>query len=205
MVRYLALSAFLNLLLFSFISYLLYNTNKPLEKRLERVLTPLVVNLEIKQPQVVKASLELKPEVKTSTAAESSKTELKKQPEKVEKKVSLLKEVFPEVKGYLERYKKVFSTASVRIKNGGKTELNFKRKVTYIPPIKPIKVEYPPSPAVVKIVVLPDGRVVSAVFIKRTGIAKLDRAILEFLKNVRFAPINKMQIQEIKVQIEFTF
>ncbi len=202
MVRYLTLSALINLIFFSLISLLLYGAAKPVERKVEGFLKPLVVSVEIQTPKVVEAKIETrKVEVKEQKPAQKV---VKVEKPKEEEKPSLLEEVLPEVKSTLEAYQRLKTTASVKIKNG-KAELKFKRKVVYAPPVQPIKVEYPPSPAVVRITVLPDGRVVSAVFVKRTGIAKVDQAVLNFLKNLRFEPINKPQIQVITVKIEFTF
>jgi protein TonB len=69
--------------------------------------------------------------------------------------------------------------------------------------MEPITVEIPPAPAVVKITILPDGRVAEVKFIKRSGNAKVDRAILKFLKNLKFEPISEYVIQEITVTFTF--
>ncbi len=72
-----------------------------------------------------------------------------------------------------------------------------------MPKIHPIKVGFPPAPAVVKITVLPDGRVINPIFIKRSGNAKVDTAILNFVRNLRFEPINEPIIQEITITFQF--
>ena len=51
--------------------------------------------------------------------------------------------------------------------------------------------------------VLPDGRVINAVLLKRSGNPKVDRAVLRFVRNLRFAPVGEPIIQEIYITFRF--
>ena len=129
-------------------------------------------------------------------------------PPKVEKKKpkgSLLEELMPVVKReYETTFKKIVSKAKASLSTEkGKVKLNIDRKVVYVPKIEPIRVEYPPAPVEVKVTVLPDGRVINAVLLKRSGNPKVDRAVLKFVKNLRFAPIGEPIIQEIYITFRF--
>ncbi|NPB04882.1 MAG: TonB family protein [Aquificae bacterium] len=101
--------------------------------------------------------------------------------------------------------RKVSKRASVEVGRGGKVELGFDRKLVFVPDFGPVVVETPPAPAVVKVVVLPDGRVVEAVLVKKSGNARLDEAVLNFSRRLRFEPIGAPVVQEIFVEYEFTF
>jgi len=210
MVRYLLISAIVNLILFTWLSMVLYQTTKITISLAEKKLPPLAVIITEPPPvrkvavqtqsereSALKASVQTQPSVKKAQKTKP-KTEEKPKP-------SLLETLLPEVEKELQNEPRVVQTSATVKLSSQNADLGFKRKVIYAPPVEPIEVEYPPSPAVVKITVLPDGRVVSAVFVKRSGNAKVDEAILNFLKNIRFEPIKSKEVQEITVRIEFTF
>jgi len=88
---------------------------------------------------------------------------------------------------------------------GGKVKISLNRAVVYAPPLKPLRVNYPPSPLEVKVTVLPDGRVINAVLLKRSGNPKVDRTVLNFVRNLKFEPINEPIIQEIYILFRFKF
>ncbi|GAB6065780.1 energy transducer TonB [Aquifex pyrophilus] len=129
---------------------------------------------------------------------------------KVEKKerkeVSILPELEKRIRERLrkrEELKKeigeisaVLSKKSVKIKTGS-------RKLTYVPPPPTFKVEEFPSRVVVKVFVDPDGKVIKALIIQRSGIAEIDNGILKFVKKLRFEKIEESEIQE--GIITFTF
>ena len=206
MVRYLTISLFINLVLFLAYSYWVGKALENAFREVKQFLPPLVVKVEeLKPPEVKKEKGEI-----SLSGAETQHTEEneKTAPPKVEKrksKGSLLEELIPVVKReYETTFKKIVSKAKASLSTEkGKVKLNIDRKVVYVPKIEPIRVEYPPAPVEVKVTVLPDGRVINAVLLKRSGNPKVDRAVLKFVKNLRFAPIGEPIIQEIYITFRF--
>lgn len=201
MVKYLTISLFFNLILFSLYSYFVGKALQVAFPKIERYLSPLVVRLtaEDLKGDFKENRLPLSGSGKTSKPAE---VVAKSKPQKVQ--TSLLSELLPSVKKeYQTLFRKIVSRAKVNLSKGGKVNLSFNRKLLYIPPLTPIEVSYPPAPAEVKITVLPDGRVVEAVLVKRSGNPKVDRTILRFAENLRFAPINQPIVQEIYIEFRF--
>jgi len=213
MLRYLIISSVFNLFFFSLLSLILYHTGELNARLIEKTVTPIVVRLATVQKQEAQLNLSTAGEKSSTTAVsinekttpkDAGKSKPKANKPK-ERKPSLLEELLPQVEKLVRTQRTLAAKASVKINKKGKAELNFNRKVVYVPPVKPIEVSLPPAPAVVKITVLPDGRVVSAVFIKRTGNAKVDEAVIRFLKNLRFEPIKENRIEEITVKVVFSF
>ena len=202
MVRYLTISFVVNLIIFSIYSYWVGRALENAFKEVKTYYSPLVVNIKVQ-----KVELKHPPSqrgIKVYSA--SGKNSRSNQKGGVNKKTSLLSELIPVVKQeYQLVFKKITSKAQAKLSKGGKVKLSTDRKVVYIPPIKPLKVEYPPAPVEVKITVLPDGRVINAVLIKRSGNPKVDKAILQFVKNLRFAPIEEPIIQDIYIDFKFKF
>ncbi|NPA14386.1 MAG: energy transducer TonB [Aquificae bacterium] len=198
MVRYLAISFFINLLLFFVYSYWVSKAiNANFFKGLEEIHLPLKVFIkheEISAQQLEQKNVALKGKEEKSTTERQKKLS----------KPSLLTSLLPTVeKEYKTIFRKISLKGRAKLTKGGEIELNLNRKVVYMPKIQPIKVEVPPAPAVVKITVLPDGRVINPIFIKRSGNAKVDTAILNFVRNLRFEPINEPIIQEITITFQF--
>ena len=186
MLRYLALSFLLNLFLFSLYSYWVGKALVNAFKESSKFITPLFVNIktEIEKPP----QKEVKPRGKA----------------KIEKP-SILKGLMPIVKEYELAFKRIETRAKGELLKSGKVKFFLNRKIVYIPPVKPIKVKFPPSPVEVKITVLPDGRVVDAIILKRSGNLKVDEAVLRLVRNLRFEPINKPIIQDIYIEFRFRF
>ncbi len=208
MVRYLTISIFINLLLFLAYSYWVGKALENAFREVKQFLPPLVVKVEeIKPPEVEKEKGEITLSGENRATAHSEENG-KTSPQKVKKakpKPSLLEELMPAVKReYETTFKKITSRAKASLSTSkGKVKLNIDRKVVYVPKIEPIKVEYPPAPVEVKVTVLPDGRVINAVLLKRSGNPKVDRAVLRFVKNLRFAPVGEPIIQEIYITFRF--
>lgn len=192
MVKYLTVSLAVNLLLFSLYSYWVGSALRNAFSEVEKFLPPLKVTVK-----VVKIREENKREENPTKV--SSKTPPPPKP-------SLLEEVFPVVeREYQTVFRKIVTKAKASMTKGGKVKISLNRAVVYAPPLKPLRVNYPPSPLEVKVTVLPDGRVINAVLLKRSGNPKVDRTVLNFVRNLKFEPINESIIQEIYILFRFKF
>lgn len=199
MVKYLTISLVVNVLLFTLYSYLIGTALRETLPKIERYLTPLTVRIRVENLKE-----ESERNSQSSTVAEGKNGKIVKVKKNLKPRKSLLSELLPAVeKEYKTYYRKIVSKAKARLLNGGSVKLDLHRKVLYIPPLKPIEVSYPPAPAEVKITVLPDGRVIDAVLVRRSGNPAVDRAILHFVQNLRFAPINQPVVQEIHIEFYF--
>ena len=186
MLKYLSLSFLINLFLFSLYSYWVGNALLNAFKESAKFITPLVVN--------IKTEIETPPKKRAKTKGTVKKEE-----------PSLLENLMPLVENYKLTFKRIVTKARAELTKGGKVKLLTARKIVYIPPVKPIKVEFPPAPAELKLTVLPDGRVVKAEIVKRSGNLEVDRELLDFAKCLRFQPINEPVIQEIYIEFRFRF
>jgi TonB family protein len=195
MVKYFTISLVVNLFLFYLYTLWIGENLLNAFKGFEKALPPLQVSIKFEEREKQK-------EGKNKNKAATGKKHSVKQRVKP-KKSSLLKTLLPSVeKEFKAFYRKVHSSAQAKLEKG-KFKLTLNRKLLYVPKMEPITVEIPPAPAVVKITILPDGRVAEVKFIKRSGNAKVDRAILKFLKNLKFEPISEYVIQEITVTFTF--
>jgi len=206
MVKYLTISLLINLLIFSFYSYWV---GKTLQNTLQadKFLTPLILTIHFQRINLSeeRSKNQIESNFNSSFFANGKSSRQTSQSGNKEKP-SLLSELLPVVKEeYQITYRKIKSYATARLSKAGKMKISVNRKLIYIPPIRPLKVEYPPTPVEVKITVLPDGRVIDTVLLKRSGNAKVDKAILQFVKNLRFAPIDEPIIQEIYIEFKFKY
>ncbi len=202
MVKYLALSFFINLILFFLYSYWVGSALQNSFKETYRYLPPLEISVKTERVRFE----DLKEQKKAQKVVESkAKTTEKVKNSPKKRTVSLLSSLAEEVKKEFKPIlSKVKKRASAKVLSSGKVEVNFSRKLLYVPKIEPIVVSNPPAPAVVKVVVLPDGRVIDAVLIKKSGNALLDERLLNFSKNLRFEPINAPVIQEIYIEYSYS-
>ena len=206
MVKYLSVAFFINLILFSLYSYWISNAMKRLSNLVPKELPPLIVSIKtekVKFEELKKRNLEKKRQyVSTVNRNTAKKLTPKSTPPP---KPSLIDSLSQEIKKEFSfSYRKVTTKTSATLSKGGKVKLFTKRKLIYIPKISPIEVSTPPAPVEVKITVLPDGRVIKAVLIKKSGNPKIDNLVLNFSKNLRFEPINEPIIQEIYISYNFT-
>ena len=193
MVKYLTLSFIINLLLFFLYSYWVGEALRNTFIIHPSLLEPLKVQIKTVLPNHKEKELKIKSSPKVENNKKTSKR-------------SLLSSLLPQVeREYKLTFRKIVSEAKAQVEVGGKVSILSNRKVVYAPPIKPIKVEFPPAPVEVKVTVLPDGRVLNAVLLKRSGNLKVDKAVLEFVQNLRFEPINEPVIQEIYLEFRFKF
>lgn len=192
MVKYLTVSLVINLFLFSLYSYWVGSALRNAFSDVEKFLPPLKVTVK-----VIKIREERNR--KENPTKVSSRTPTPPKP-------SLLEDLLPMVeREYQTLFRKIVTKAKASMTKGGKVKLSLNRAVVYTPPLKPLKVNYPPSPLEVKVTVLPDGRVINAVLLKRSGNPKVDRAVLNFVRNLKFEPINEPIIQEIYILFRFKF
>jgi TonB family protein len=221
MARYLLISSAVNFILFSLLSLMLYKSSQISESFLQRSFNPLLVYVTLPKSQPRKfpqfeETHSVRRKKNTSRAVQRTVKQRSKgsqnrktQPvseQRFKPQRSLIKSLLPEVKRELAASPSVRRLkASVEISGSGKAKVITNRKVIYVPPVKPIKTDIPPSPVVARITVLPDGRVVAVVFLKRSGNAKVDTYVLNFLKNLRFSPIDRNEIDNIEVKVRFTF
>ena len=64
------------------------------------------------------------------------------------------------------------------------------RRLIYTPPAPVIRAGEFPAPVVLRIFVSPSGYVTRAIIIRRSGIAYVDREVLNYVRRFRFEPIN---------------
>ena len=206
MVKYLSVAFFINLILFSLYSYWISNAMKRLSNLVPKELPPLIVSIKtekVKFEELKKRKIEKKRQY-VKTVNRNMVKKLTSKPNSAPKP-SLIDSLSQEIKKEFSfAYRKVTTKTSATLSQGGNVKLFTKRKLIYIPKIGPIKVSTPPAPVEVKITVLPDGRVIKAVLIKKSGNPKIDSLVLNFSKNLRFEPINEPIIQEIYISYNFT-
>jgi len=201
MVKYLTISLIFNLILFTLYSYFVGKALQTAFPKIEKFLSPLVVRIKAED---LNRAFKEKQLTLSGNRNNSKPTKVVSKPKSQKRQTSLLSEILPSVeKEYQTTFRKIISRAKANLSKGGKVKLSFNRKVLYIPPLKPIEVSYPPAPAEVRITVLPDGRVIDAVLVKRSGNPKIDRTVLKFAENLRFAPIDQPIVQEIYIEFHF--
>lgn len=203
MSKYLIISISFNLLLFTFYSYWLGNALKTFFDIKQLMLSPLEVKvLQTKERSNRKPYKRLEKEKKSTNVSIKSEKSTKKRLSKKTKSKELISSLLPQVEREYEVFKKVVTTAEASY-SGKKMEILSSRKLVYVPNIKLLKVSYPPSPIEVKITVLPDGRVINAVLIKKSGNPKVDKFVLNLVKNLKFEAINEPIVQEIYLNLKF--
>ncbi len=207
MVKYFSIAFLINVILFVFYSFWLYNSLTGILKSSKEYVAP--IHIFIKTEKVNFQELE-----KNSQSAEAANTYSNEETSLPKRKLkakqlnsgsSLINSLEKEVgKDFLPLLSKISTKASATLSRSGKLTLNTNRRLVYIPKINLVKVSVPPAPAEVKITILPDGRVINAVLVKRSGNAKLDELLLRFSKNLKFEPINAPVIQELYIVYTFT-
>ncbi len=198
-ILYFTVSVLINLILLKLFSFYIFAHSS--------VSMPEYKPLEVK-------IVEIKPKKsggkKVKHSRKKSAKVVKKEGIKVEKRrrkeVSILPELEKKIKERLRKRRElkkeigeisaVLTKKAVKIKTGS-------RKLTYVPPPPTFKVEEFPSRVAVKIYVDPDGKVIKAVLIRRSGVAEIDNYILKFVRKLRFEKIESNEIQE--GIITFTF
>ncbi len=90
----------------------------------------------------------------------------------------------------------VVTGKEVRIKGGT-------RRIVYTPPVPELISSEFPSGVRIRIWVAPDGSVIKALLLQRSGSVNIDNTLLSFVRGIRF---EKVQEQEVQVgEITFSF
>jgi len=198
MSRFLIISFALNFLLFTFYGYWLGKALQSAFNPKNFVLPPL----EIRVLQTVEKEEEIPKKGKRVSLLPSKGKKVVKKSRKRERR-ELLSEILPQVEETFRAFKRIITTAKASY-GGKKFKITTSRKLVYVPKVQPLKVSYPPSPVEVRITVLPDGRVINAVLLKKSGNPKVDKFILNFVRNLRFERISQPVIQEIYIFLNFS-
>jgi TonB family protein len=199
MLRFFIISLTFNFFLFTLYGYWLSGVLKQTLEVKKFVLPPLKIKI-IKVTEKANQSIGSKAKKIFSEKYSGRKYLGKRQKQPVELLTPLLKEVSKEV----QVFRKIV-TKTKAIYKGNKIQMLGSRKLIYVPPVYSLKVSYPPAPVEVKITILPDGRVVNAVLIKKSGNPKVDDFILSFVKNLKFEPVNKPVVQEMYISFVFKY
>ena len=69
------------------------------------------------------------------------------------------------------------------------------RKILYIPPFPKLRATELPSTFQAKLWVEPSGRVSKVEVLRRSGVPEIDSALVQFLRSIRFEPIEGNIIQ----------
>jgi len=171
--------------------------------------TPLSV--EIKE---VKVPPKKQGEVRKKTVKKSSKVvSLSKAPEKgnvptevkEEKEVSLLPELEKKIREKLKKRREVKQIGEISaVVSRQKVEIRLgSRKLVHVPPPPVFHVKEYPSLVRIKIWVNPEGKVIRAIIIQRSGVTEVDEGLLKFTKKLKFEPVEVPEVQE--GVITFTF
>lgn len=211
---YWTISLLINLLLLSFLATLFIVRIKDVPE-----LHPLKVEvreLEVERPREIRSTVKAKPISERSVSKRrepvgggggvgvSSVHERGDVKVPTQEDVSILSEVRRRVEKRLteEERKEVGSISAVvlgselRIKGGT-------RKILYTPPAPELVSTEFPSAVRIRIWVDPEGRVIKAVLLQRSGSVNIDNTLLSFVRGFRF---EKVQEQEVQVgEISFSF
>ncbi len=217
-ILYWVISALVNLLLFSFLAtvFIVKVKETPEIYPLRVEIKEIKVEEEERRRSLVKAESEAKKTV-SKRAPGSSKVKklgagvsspLKKGDVEVPKEedVSILAELEKKIASRLEEEKKevkkvgqlsaVVEGEELRIKGGS-------RKIVYTPPVPELISREFPGRVKVRIWVSPEGRVIRAILLQRSGSVNIDNTLLSYVRGIRF---EKVQEQEVQVgEITFSF
>jgi len=199
MARYLLLSLAVNFILFFVYSYTVGKALQTVFAGKIETVEPLTLRIETK-------FLQWKGENTPPAAGTGENPTVGVKTQQQYAKKSLIETLLPAVQKEFKRtFQKLVSRAEAKLVKGKGITFSLNRRIVYVPPVKPLEVGYPPAPVEVKITVLPDGRVIDATLVKRSGNPKVDRAVLNFVRNLRFAPINRPLVQEIYILFHFKY
>ncbi|NPB07466.1 MAG: energy transducer TonB [Aquificae bacterium] len=118
--------------------------------------------------------------------------------EKKEEEVSILSQLKEKVMRRVEerrRAVKEVGEISAVVKEKGVEIRAGTRKLLSVPPAPTFSVREFPSAVKVKIWVSPEGRVIKALIVQRSGVAEIDNELLKFVKKLRFEPVEGGEVQ----------
>jgi protein TonB len=125
-----------------------------------------------------------------------------------EEDVSVLAEIQRKVEERLKKRqretpKKEIGTLSAVVKGGQVRIKGGTRRIVYTPPPPQLVTTEFPSAVKVRIWVSPEGRVVRAVLVQRSGSANIDSALLSFVRGIRFERVEESEIQMGEITFSF--
>ncbi|RUM32987.1 MAG: hypothetical protein DSY42_00095 [Aquifex sp.] len=218
-VLYFLISIFINLLFLKILFYYLFNVNLPqpqiyqaLKVEIKEVKVPSPSG-KVKKTKTTERNTKKAKKITESKAVAAVEKSFKKgdvpvkvKQQKHEEEISILPELEKRIKKKLaerEKLKKeigeisaVVSKRSVEIKIGS-------RKLVYVPSAPVFKVKEFPSQVKIKIWVNPEGKVIKAIIVQRSGVASIDDKLLRFVKKLKFEEIDTFEVQEGVITFRF--
>ena len=129
-----------------------------------------------------------------------------KVPVQEEEDISLLAELERKIESRLKKRKsekKEIGTLSAVV-SGGKVKIKGgSRSIVYIPPAPELVSSEFPSAVRVRIWVSPEGRVVKALLLQRSGNVNIDNTLLSYVRGVRFERVEDEEIQVGEITFSF--
>ena len=129
-----------------------------------------------------------------------------KVPVQKEEDVSVLAELERKIESRLKKKEKVkkevgsisavVTGKEVRIKGGT-------RRIVYTPPVPELISTEFPSGVRIRIWVAPDGRVVKALLLQRSGSVNIDNTLLSFVRGIRFEEVQEQEVQVGEITFSF--
>ncbi len=220
-ILYWGISAVVNLILFSLLTTVFIVKVQEVPE-----IYPLRVEIkeiEIKKPQEPKSVVKAKSVAKKTVSKKPKESAKKKKigatvstvhekgdvkvPVQKEEDVSVLAELEKKIESRLKKQKKkvkkevgslsaVVTGSEVRIKGGS-------RSIVYTPPIPELISSEFPSAVRVRIWVAPDGRVVKALLLQRSGNVNIDSILLSYVRGIRFEKVDDQEVQVGEITFSF--
>ncbi len=216
---YWAVSVLVNLILFSLLTSVFI-------VKVEEVpdIYPLrveIVEVKKKEEKKAKSVTQVRSEAKRTVAKKETPKEKKKiagtgvskahtkgdvkVPE--EEDVSVLAEIQRKVEMRLKEQKrpkkKEVGTISAVVKGGQVKIKGGTRRIVYTPPLPELVTTEFPSAVRVRIWVSPEGKVVRAVLVQRSGSANIDSVLLSFVRGIRFERVEEKEVQVGEITFSF--
>ncbi|MDQ7038464.1 MAG: TonB family protein [Aquificota bacterium] len=218
-VLYWGISIVINLILFTFLTSVFIVKVKEVPD-----IYPLKVDIvEIEKPK------EKRVKSVTQVRSEAKKTVAKKRPPQGERTkagvgvsrahekgdvkvpeeedVSVLAEIQKKVEERLRKrqvqVKKEIGSLSAVVRGGEVKIRGGTRRIVYTPPLPELVTTEFPSSVRVRIWVSPDGRVVRAVLVRRSGSANIDSVLLSFVRGIRFERVQEREVQVGEITFSF--
>ncbi|SHK42721.1 TonB family protein [Thermocrinis minervae] len=223
---YLSVSTFLNLIIFSFLSYLLTINVKRMVNN-----TPINLYVELPKPMEEKVNLtrgstgyeakkgkginrEGKKKLATSTVEQppAEKGSVPNSKNQSTQESSILSQIEEKVKG---RYSNLQEEGIQKVQNIGDISATVTEKgvsleglpgnrgIAYSPPLPKIVSDEPLSTLKIEVWIDPDGNVIKAQIVKRSGMPSVDARLLYFVKSIKFEPISSNVIQRGIISFKF--
>ncbi len=218
---YWIISALINLVLLSFLStvFIVKVREVPEIYPLRVEIKEIVVKKPKKKRSIVKARSVAKKTVgrtikgsakKRKAGATVSKAHKKgdvKVPVQEEEDVSVLAELQKKIESRLKKKKKeskkevgvlsaVLTKGEVKIKGGT-------RDIVYTPPVPELIASEFPGAVRVRIWVSPDGRVIKAILLQRSGNVNIDSTLLSYVRGIRFEKVRDEEVQVGEITFRF--